>query len=74
VAAILNLPEHIEVIGLLTVGFPDESPNPRRRKPVEEIAHYDQYGRRTPDGVVQPVSPAGGWWRRLMRRIRIPLN
>jgi len=74
VASIMGLPEHIEVIGLLAVGFPDESPKPRPRKPLEEIVHYEQFGRRTPDGSIEPAAPVGGWLQRLKRLVRISLN
>ena len=32
-----GLPEHIGVVGLLPVGYPDESPEPRPRRSLEEI-------------------------------------
>ncbi len=34
IAAILKLPEHLEVVGLLTVGFPAEDPPAPPRKPL----------------------------------------
>ncbi|MBC8450515.1 MAG: nitroreductase family protein, partial [Chloroflexi bacterium] len=34
IAATLKLPEHLEVVGLLTVGFPAEDPPPTSRKPL----------------------------------------
>lgn len=35
--AILGLPEECSVASILTVGYPDESPAPRARKPLEDI-------------------------------------
>ena len=36
-------PDDMEVVGLLTLGFADESPPETPRKPLFEIAHYDIY-------------------------------
>lgn len=46
--AVLRLPDHIEVVGLLTLGFPAEEPDPPARKPLSQIVHYDVYGNRQP--------------------------
>ena len=35
--SILDLPSEVMLLALLTVGYPDESPNPRPRKPLDEI-------------------------------------
>ncbi|RKZ22514.1 nitroreductase [bacterium] len=37
VRKILGIPEDIDVSGILTVGYPAESPEPRERKSLEEI-------------------------------------
>ncbi|MDD5448702.1 MAG: nitroreductase family protein [Actinomycetota bacterium] len=37
VEEILALPEHLKVLALLTLGYPQESPSPRPRKTLEEI-------------------------------------
>ena len=50
--AVLRLPDHIEVVGLLTLGFPAEEPEPPARKPLAQIVHYDVYGNRQPGGDV----------------------
>jgi nitroreductase len=41
--SILNLPENITCLYLLPVGYPDETPKPKRRKSVSEIVFYDQW-------------------------------
>ncbi len=41
---VLKLPEGLEMVGLLTLGFPDETPDPPQRKPLAQIVHYDIYG------------------------------
>ncbi len=42
---ILKLPEKIIPVAILAVGWPNESPNPKRRKELKEIVHLDIYGR-----------------------------
>jgi nitroreductase len=74
IASILKLPDHLEIVGLLTVGFPAEDPPPTSRKPLSEIAHYDVYGNRANDGNVKswriPAGPLGI----LLRRLRLPFR
>ncbi len=69
-AAILRLPEGWEVVGLLTVGFPAEQPEPPPRKPLAEIAHYDVFGNQK-GGRVEAGQVGGGWLARLLRRLRV---
>lgn len=40
---VLNIPEDKYVVAVLTLGYPDEAPNPRPRKSLEEIVHYEQW-------------------------------
>jgi nitroreductase len=40
---ILNLPEDKYVLGVLTVGFPDENPEARPRKKLGDILHYETW-------------------------------
>jgi nitroreductase len=35
--AVLRLPDHIKVVGLLTLGFPAEEPDPPARKPLAQM-------------------------------------
>jgi len=74
IAAILKLPAHLEVVGLLTVGFPDEDPPPPGRKPLSEIVHYDLYGNRGQGGPVEPGRLPSGPLGILLRRLRIPFR
>ena len=74
IAALLRLPDHMEVVGLLTVGFPAEDPPPRRRKPLAEIVHYDVYGNRAAGGEVSAGRLPGGWLGRLLRRFRLTIR
>ncbi len=40
VEAMLQLPEDRELVALIPVGYPDETPTAPRRKPVEELLSY----------------------------------
>jgi len=74
IADILNLPKHVEVIGLLTVGFPAEEPDTKPRKPLEEIVHYDVYGNQEQGRDVTPGQVTGGPLKRLLRRLRLKIR
>ncbi|ADM27150.1 nitroreductase [Ignisphaera aggregans DSM 17230] len=41
---ILGLPSNYIPIAMLAIGYPDESPSAKNRKPLEEIAFLDRYG------------------------------
>lgn len=43
VRPILNVPEDRYVVGLIAVGYPDESPRERPRKPMEEMVRYEMW-------------------------------
>ena len=74
IAATLKLPEHLEVVGLLTVGFPAEDPPPTSRKPLSEIAHYDVYGNQAEGGRATPGGIPAGPLSILLRRLRLPFR
>ncbi len=74
IAAILKLPDHLEIVGLLTVGFPAEDPPPPPRKPLAEIVHYDVYGNRVNDGRARPGRVLAGPLGILLRRLRLPFR
>lgn len=40
VSAVLNIPEERELVCLIPIGYPAETPNVPRRKPVEELVTY----------------------------------
>jgi nitroreductase len=74
IASVLKVPDHMEIVGLLTVGFPAEDPTPPDRKPPEEIVHYDVYGNREESADATPGQAPGGlvrWLRRLRLVIKI---
>ncbi len=58
IAGILRVPDYLEIVSLLTVGFPAEDPGPRPRKPLDEIAHYELFGGQLGHERVIPGVPA----------------
>lgn len=43
VKAVLEIPEHMHVVAVTPLGYPNESPKPKERKSLEEIVHYDKF-------------------------------
>ena len=43
---LLGVPEDVYVHYVISFGYPDESPNPRPRKPLYDIVFAEQYGQR----------------------------
>ncbi len=44
VGELLKVPPNKEVMACLTLGFPDEDPDARPRKPLEDLIYIDHYG------------------------------
>jgi nitroreductase len=40
---LLGIPANLRVVSLLTLGYPDEKPEGKHRKPLNEILHYETY-------------------------------
>ena len=40
---VLGIPESAKVVGVMTLGYPADSPRPKRRKPISEIVCYDRW-------------------------------
>ena len=74
IAGILQVPDPMEVVGLLTVGFPAEKPDPPSRKPLAEIVHYDVYGNVGNDGIAMAGQLPGGPLKKLLRRLRLTIR
>ena len=70
---ILKLPAHLEMVGLLTLGFPDEEPEPPARKPLAQLVHYDTYGNQTP-GAATAGRIIAGPLGVLLRKLRIKVR
>ena len=43
IAKVLQIPDSLEIAGVLTLGYPNEIPAQTTRKPLFEIVHYDVY-------------------------------
>ena len=41
---LLSIPTSLRVVSLLTLGYADKRPGPKRRKDLDEIVHYEKYG------------------------------
>lgn len=41
--AVLGLPEGVEVVTLIPLGFPDHQPGPPKRRPLGDFVHQDRY-------------------------------
>ena len=74
IASILRVPDHMEIIGLLTVGFPAEAPHSRSRRPLPEVAYYDIYGNPIGGEDITPGRVPGGLLGRLLRRFRLKIR
>lgn len=40
---ILNIPDDTKIVGMITVGYPDENPDARPRKTIEEIVTFEKW-------------------------------
>jgi nitroreductase len=74
IAAILRLPPDVELVGLITLGYPAEDPPAPARKPLAQFVHYDVYGNRAPAAQVQAGKVATGPLGILLRRFRLPVR
>lgn len=74
IGAILRLPDDWEVVGILTLGFPDEDPPPTQRKPLADVVHYDLFGIHDPEASPQAGRPPGGVWRTVVRYISLRIG
>jgi len=45
VKELFDVPDNLRVVSLLTLGYPDEKPGAKYRKSLDEIVHYEKYGR-----------------------------
>jgi nitroreductase len=42
-AALLRLPESVEAVTLVPLGFPAETPGPKALRPLDDLVHHDRY-------------------------------
>jgi nitroreductase len=50
VKELFDVPRHLRVMSLLTMGYPDEGAGGKHRKALDEIIHYEKYGQHQPRG------------------------
>ncbi len=48
VKELLDVPGNLRVVSLLTLGYPNQEPGRKYRKSLEEVVHYEKYGRKEP--------------------------
>lgn len=41
IKALLNIPEHVEIVAMSPIGYPDTTPKPSPRLPIEEVVHFN---------------------------------
>jgi nitroreductase len=44
VKKVIDVPKDLKVVALTPLGYPDDEPRERDRKPLDEIVFYDRYG------------------------------
>jgi nitroreductase len=44
VARILSVPDNYYVVTMVPLGYPEFQPNPRPRKPLNEVVYYEKFG------------------------------
>jgi len=42
---LLNTPEEVEPVLLISLGYPESWPKPPKRRPLREVVHVEEYGR-----------------------------
>ncbi|MEX0941690.1 MAG: nitroreductase family protein [Pseudomonadales bacterium] len=52
--AVLNMPEHVEPICMIPVGYPKGKFGPVKRRPLEQIVHWDGWNTGTTEKLLNP--------------------
>jgi len=73
-ADILKVPNEWEIVGLLTVGFPAEEPEPSPRKPLADIVHYDVFGNLSADASPEAGRGPGGVLHTVFRWFNVKIR
>jgi nitroreductase len=74
IADVLRVPEGVEVIGILTLGYPAEEPQAPPRKALEQIVHYDVFDNQTAGAEVRAGRLRFGPLGILLRKLRLPFR
>jgi len=48
-----GIPSHLEIVGIITLGYPDGEPSPPSRLPLEKVVHYEAFDKSTPPGMIE---------------------
>jgi nitroreductase len=67
---LLNAPEHVFPAGMVCIGYPDESPELRRRLPLEAVVHRNTYRVPTDDEVRTFYREREGVWETVKEEIK----
>lgn len=43
VKKLFNIPDTLKIVALVSFGYPAEKPNPKPKKPLEQIVHYNEF-------------------------------
>lgn len=62
---VLDLPEALEIVALVRVGYPEDTLSARPRRPIEEAMHLDRYDRARLRDVKSFIESYGKGWGRL---------
>lgn len=62
---LLDLPHELEIVALVRVGYPQETPAGKPRRPVEKAVHYEQFDRARLRNVKSFIDSYGKGWGRL---------
>ena len=74
IADVLQVPEGVEVIGILTLGYPAEEPAPTPRKSPAQIVHYDVFGNQNAAATVRAGRLRYGPLGIMLRKLRLPFR
>jgi nitroreductase len=62
---LVNLPGTLEIVALIRLGYPQEVPPPKARRPFEEAIHFEKYDRTRQRDVKRFIETYGKGWGRL---------
>ena len=62
---LLGLPEGLEIVALIRLGYPQETPASKSRRSVEEVAHYEKFNKTKLRDARQFIESRGKGWGRL---------
>jgi len=67
---LLNTPDHVFPAGMVCIGYPDESPEPRMRLPLDAVVHHNSYRIQTDDEIKEYYSERDAVWETVREELR----